>query len=106
MSEAFAVLNGRTPLVDYHSQYAQLVPYLAAGAMHLSGTSVGSWTDSCRAQCLALLGVCALLRRLVGGSLLALAPFAPFVAAGVHTRAVASRHDRVFSLWPLRYGGP
>ena len=31
MAETFAVLNGRTPLVDFHSQYAQLVPYLAAG---------------------------------------------------------------------------
>src|SRR6185503_18828354 len=39
--EAFSLLNGHAPLVDFHAQYGQLWAYVAAGGMRLFGTSLG-----------------------------------------------------------------
>ena len=44
LAEPFAVLNGRTPLVDFHAQYGQLWAYLAAAPMALLGATVGIYT--------------------------------------------------------------
>src|SRR6185312_10694273 len=41
LDEAFAPLNGLAPLAGFHAQYAQLLPYAAAGAMALFGASLG-----------------------------------------------------------------
>jgi hypothetical protein len=111
LDEPFAILNGRTPLVDFHAQYGQLVPYLAAAAMALLGTSVGVFTVTMvTGSGLALLAVHALLRRIVGSSLLALALYLPFVATGFFMK-IGPLEDRygpanLYSLWPIRYGGP
>jgi len=107
MSEAFAVLDGRTPLVDFHSQYAHLVPYLTAGAMWLAGTSAGVWSATMIAlSALTLLAVYATLRRIARRSLLAVALFAPFLAASGFLLSGIVTPFAVFSLWPMRYGGP
>jgi hypothetical protein len=111
MDEPFAILNGRTPLVDFHAQYGQLVPYLAAGALALFGTSIGTFTITMAlGSGLALLALYAVLRRIVRSSLLALGLFLPFVATGFFMR-IGPLEDRygpanLFSLWPIRYGGP
>jgi hypothetical protein len=107
MAETFAVLNGRTPLVDFHSQYAQLMPYLAAAALRVAGTSVGAWTGTMIAfSGLALLAVFAVLRRVMRGSVAALALFVPFLAGSAYLIFSRLSPLEIFSLWPMRYGGP
>jgi hypothetical protein len=111
MGEPFAILNGRTPLVDFHSQYGQLWPYVAAGTMTLLGASIGVFSVTMvTGSGLALLAIFALLRRIVRSSLLALALYLPFVATGFSMK-LGPLDDRygpanLFSLWPIRYGGP
>lgn len=111
MGEPFAILNGRTPLVDFHSQYGQLWPYVAAGTMALFGTSVEVFTITMAVGSgLALLAIFALLARIVRSSLLALLLYMPFVATGFFMK-IGPLDDRygpanLFSLWPIRYGGP
>lgn len=105
MSETFAVLNGRTPLVDFHSQYAQLIPYLAALPMGVFGASVGTWIATMIVlSALALLAVYALLRRVVRSSVAALALFLLFVAASGFVASGRLSSFEIFSVWPMRYG--
>lgn len=111
LDEPFAILNGRTPLADFHAQYGQLVPYGAAGAMALFGASLGVFTVTMTAASgLVLLAIYALLRRIVRSSLVALVLYLPFLATGFFMR-IGPLEDRygpanLFSLWPIRYGGP
>jgi hypothetical protein len=111
LDEPFAILDGRTPLADFHAQYGQLVPYVAAAAMALFGASIGVFTVTMTVGSgLALLAIYALLRRIVRSSLVALALWAPFLATGFFMK-IGPLDDRygpanLFSLWPIRYGGP
>ena len=110
LDEPFAVLNGRLPLVDFHAQYSQLIPYLAAAPMALLGDSLGVYTFTLVAgTALGMLALFALLRRVVGRSLLALVIFLPLLATGFFTEAgpPASRHGPVtlLSMFPMRYAG-
>jgi hypothetical protein len=111
MGESFAVLNGRTPLVDFHAQYGQLWAYLAAAPMALLGRTISTYSlVMVTGSGLALLTVYATFRRLVRSSLLALGLFAPFVATvgfmvvGPPGRRYESLN--LYSLWPIRYAGP
>lgn len=111
MGEAFAVLDGRTPLVDFHAQYGQLWAYLAAAAMALFGPTIGTYSVVMAAGSgLALLAVYATLRRVVRSSLLALVLFAPLLATAGFM-AVGPLENRytslnLYVLWPIRYAGP
>jgi hypothetical protein len=111
MAEPFAVLDGRTPLVDFHAQYGQLWAYLAAAPMALFGASIGSYTTvMATSSGLVMLAVYTLLRRLVRSSLLALALYLPFLATAFFM-IVGPPSDRygpenIFMLWPIRYAGP
>ena len=111
VDEALAVLNGRMPLAGFHPQYAQLWPYAAAGTMALFGASLGVYAAAIAAFTgAALLAVFATFRRVAGSSLLALALFAPFVATSffkIHG-TLANRYSpaSLYSLFPIRYGGP
>ncbi len=109
--EAYAVLDGRYPLVNFHAQYSQLWPYLAAGVMWLVGPSFGAYVAvMVTASGLSLLAVYALFRRIVHSSLLALALFMPFVATGffMEIGPLGNRYgpSNLFSMFPMRYGGP
>jgi hypothetical protein len=110
MSESFAILNGRTPLADFHAMYSHLWSYLVAGSLGIFGASAATWTVTMAALSgLAMLAVYALLRRLVRSSLIALILFAPFLA--ISFWVVGPPQDGIslatlFSMWPLRYGGP
>jgi hypothetical protein len=101
LNDAFAVLGGRTPLVDYHVIYAKLLPYPAALAMAALGATALVYTLAMAAlSLLALLAVYAVLRRIVDSSLLALALFVPFVAMS------DIEHPMQYTaMWPMRYGG-
>jgi len=101
VNDAFAILDGRTPLVDYHLLYAKLVPYPAALAMAVFGTTTLVYTVLMFVlSALALLAVYAIFRRLLRSSLLALGLFVPFVALSAvdHTMSLVA-------MWPMRYGG-
>jgi hypothetical protein len=112
MADAYAVLDGRTPLVDYHAVYGQLWGYLGAGPMALLGDTVGVFTSAMAiGSALALLAVYAVLRRLVRDPLLALALYLPFLATSLFVIAATEVPWRVsnvsiFSVWPMRYAGP
>jgi len=111
MAEPFAVLNGRTPLVDFHAQYGQVWAYLAAVPMGLFGATIFTYTlTMATGTGLAALAVYATLRRLVRGPLLALALYAPFLATAFFTiiGPPGNRYGpaNIFILWPIRYSGP
>jgi hypothetical protein len=112
LDEAFSILNGQAPLVDFHAQYGHLWAYLAAGGMTLLGASLGVYAAIMLAGTAATMAaVFATLRRIVGGSsLLTLALFAPFVATSFFMKLGPpdNRYSpaSLFSLFPMRYGGP
>jgi hypothetical protein len=110
MDETFAILDGRTPLVNFHPEYGQLWPYVAAAVMALAGTSIGVYSLVMTSiSGLALLAVYDVLRRILGRSALALALFLPFVASGFFMKLgpFENRYGpaNLFSLWPIRYAG-
>ena len=109
--EAFAILNGHAPLVDFHAQYGQLWAYIAAGGLTLFGTSLGVYAAIMLAGTAgAVAAVLATLRRLVGGWPAAAALFAPFVATSFYMEAgpLSNRYSpaNLFSVFPIRYAGP
>jgi hypothetical protein len=111
LDEAYAVLDQRAPLVDFHAQYGQLWPYVSAAFMKLFGASLETYVAvMVTASGLCLLAIYAVFRRLVHSSLLALALFLPFVATGFFTEIgpLANRYgpSNLFSMFPMRYGGP
>jgi len=114
MADPFAILDGRTPLVDYHAFYAQLSPYIGAGALRAFGGTVLAYAIAMTSlSLLALLAVFDVLRRVLGGrSLPALLLWAPFAATGFlaiqlgpHAVAHALGNAILFAIWPMRYGG-
>lgn len=111
IDESFAVLNGQSPLVDFHAQYGQLWAFVGAGGMALLGTSLGVYAAVMLAGTAgAMAAVFATFRRLTGTSLVALALFLPFVATSFFME-VGPPENRygpanLFSLFPIRYGGP
>ena len=106
MSETFAILDGRTPLVDFHAQYTQLWPYVTAAVMALFGSTVLVWTITMAVgSTLALLAIHAVLRRASGSAPLALLLYLSLLALGSAREDVLAAMN-VFSLWPLRLAGP
>ncbi|HEV7774083.1 MAG TPA: hypothetical protein VGO48_12440 [Conexibacter sp.] len=101
VNDAFAVLDGRTPLVDYHLLYAKLLPYPAALAMAIFGDSALVYgLLMLLLSALALLAVYAIFRRILSSSLLALGLFVPFLALGDIGNSML-----LTAMWPMRYGG-
>ena len=101
LTDVFAMLNGRTPLVDYHLLYATLLPYPSALVLAVFGeTALVFTTFMTLLSLLSLLAVFAILRRVARSSLLALGLFAPFVALGDVDNTMIMPAQ-----WPMRYGG-
>jgi hypothetical protein len=110
MNDALAVLDGRTPLVDYHGIYAKLFPYLTSVVLSTFGTTIFVYTAFMAAlNGLALLAVYAVFRRVTRSSLLALGLFLPFVATSdvncVKVVAGSVSPMALSAMWPMRYGG-
>jgi len=111
MAESFAVLDGRTPLVDFHAQYGRLWAYLAAAPMALFGATLGTYTAAMvTGTTLAMLAVYGILRRLVRSSLTALVLYAAFLATAFYM-VVGPPGDRygmanLYIMWPVRFSGP
>jgi len=94
----FAVLNGRTPLVDVHLLYSKLLPYPTALVMRTFGANGLVVSTFLAVLTLAsLVAIYAVYRRLVG-SVFALALFLPFVALSDATHVMP-----IPSIWPMRY---
>ena len=112
VDEAFSILNGQAPLVDFHAQYGHLWAYVAAGGLTLFGASLGVYAAIMLTGTAATMAaVFATMRRLVGGSSLqTLALFGPFVATSFFMKLgpPENRYSPVslFSLFPIRYFGP
>ena len=114
LNDSIAVLDGRTPLVDFHPIYAKLLPYVTAPVLAVFGTSAFVYTTfMALLSGLALIAVYATFRRVTRSSLLACALFAPFVATSdirlpIDLGADAGRDASpmlLACLWPMRYGG-
>jgi hypothetical protein len=112
MGDTYAILDGRTPLVDFHAVYAQLWPYVAALPMAVLGDTIGVFTIAMvMISGAALLATYAVLRRVVRSAPLALALYLPLLATSLYevaTREVAWRvsNGEIYSVWPIRYAGP
>jgi hypothetical protein len=111
LDETFAVLNGRTPLVDFTAQYGSLLPYPVAGIMALLGTSIGAFTAiMCLLNALALFAIYDLLRRVGRSSLIALLLFAPFLATSFFLLRgpLENRYTlaTIYADYPIRFAGP
>jgi hypothetical protein len=110
LDETFAILNGGVPLVSFHEQYAQLLPYGVAGIMALVGTTYLVYSTSLALMTGAvMLAVYATFRRVVRSSLLALALFLPFLATSFFKEEGTVENtygpSNLLSLFPVRYGG-
>ena len=110
LDEPFAVLNGRLPLVDFHAQYGQLMAFLAAAAMAIFGPSLIVYSlTMVTASCAAMIALFAILRRVVGRSLVALALYVPVLSTSFFAEfgPPENRHGPVtlFSVFPMRYAG-
>jgi hypothetical protein len=106
LNDAIAVLDGRTPLVDYHPIYAKLLPYPAAIALWTFGTTTLVYTTFMAVLAgLALLAVYSVFRHVTRSSLLALALFLPFVAASDIEAGNDGSPLTMAAMWPMRYGG-
>jgi len=111
MGDAFAILDGRTPLADFHAIYSELWGYVAAAPMATLGAGIMTFTVTMTAiSTLALMLVYDIFRRIVDSPLLALALYLPFMALGFIAigPVTASRvtNGSIFSVWPMRYAGP
>jgi hypothetical protein len=111
MDETFAVLNGRTPLVDFTTQYGALWPYVTALPMLTFGKTTLAFTLAmCAITALALMAAFGVLRRATRSSLGALLLYLPFLATSLFhlggTLQNASSVGSYYANWPLRYALP
>jgi hypothetical protein len=99
LTDAFAVLGGHDPLVDYRLLYAKLLPYPAALTLLAFGKTGFVYSlYATTLNLLALLAVYAIFRRVARSSLFALGLFVPFVAVTDMHRSLV-----IPGLWPMRY---
>lgn len=111
LDETFAVLNGRTPLVDFTAQYASLWPFAIAVPMLAFGKTVLTYTIVVSAiTSLALLSVYGVLRRVTRSATAALLLFLPFLATSLFEIEGPLRNrssvGSYYAAFPLRYAIP
>jgi hypothetical protein len=111
LDETFAVLNGRTPLVDFSAQYGSLSPYVIALPLLAFGKTLLTFTLAlCAITALALLAVYDALRRAARSSLAALLLYLPFLATSLFliagTLTNRSSVGTYSGNFPLRYAPP
>ncbi|MGN6189862.1 MAG: hypothetical protein ACTHOE_13285, partial [Conexibacter sp.] len=111
LDEVFAVINGRTPLVDFSTQYGSLVPYLAALPMIAFGKTLLVYAIAMATLTgIGMLAVYGVLRRVTRSTLAALLLYLPFLATSFFlldgTLRNRSSVETYFSTFPTRYAGP
>jgi hypothetical protein len=111
LDEVFAVLDGRSPLVNYIPTYASLWPYLIAFAMTVFGTTFGVFSIAmCTVSGLSLLAIFDVLRRASRSAIAALMLYLPFLATSLFAMhgGLVNRYgpSTLYSIFPFRYAGP
>ena len=77
----FSVVNGRTPLVDYIAQYANLLPLVLEPVLATFDSSITAVSIAmCTLSAIALLAVFGVFRQVTRGPWTALALYLPFLA--------------------------
>jgi hypothetical protein len=109
--DTYAVLNGRTPFVDFTPLYASLWPLVAALPLAAFGKALLVFTlTMCTLTGVALLAVFDLLRRVTRSATGALLLYLPLLATslftGEGTQAYGYTMGTYFGIFPLRYAGP
>ena len=113
IDEAYAILNGRTPLVNFHAQYGQLWPYVAATLdvrLRRRRSATFTITMAMRGPALGVLAVYA--RAAAGRAQLARRARALHAVRRdrlLHaTGPAATRYSpaNLFTIFPIRYVGP
>jgi hypothetical protein len=114
LTDAAAVLDGRTPFVDLDPIYAKLLPYLCVPVLSAFGANALSYSIFMALLAgLALLAVYSVFRRVTRGAVLALVLLIPFVATSDISLPIAQGLEAgqetspmmLAALWPMRYGG-
>jgi hypothetical protein len=111
LDEAFAVINGRTPLVDFSSQYASLLAWVGALSLLAFGKTLLVFTITmCALTALALLALFGVLRMASRSAVAALLLFLPVLATSFFKvdGSWLERHTfaSYFGAFPLRFAGP
>jgi len=111
MDETFAVVNGRTPLVDFTAQYGSLWPFVIALPVIVFGKTLLAFSiAACTISALALLAVYGVLRRAMRSSTAALLLYLPFLATSLFmlsgTLPNRSSGGSYYASFPLRYALP
>jgi len=106
-----ALVNGRTPLVNYVEQYASLLPFIVWPALRIGGTQVGTFTATmCLFSLFSLIAVERVFALITRNERLALALYVPFLATSLFF--VLRSGEQLFSwasyyaVFPMRYFGP
>jgi hypothetical protein len=107
----FSVVNGRTPLVDYIAQYANLLPLVLAPVLATFDSSITSFSIAmCALSAVALLAVFGAFREVTRGWWWALALYLPFLALALfpwHDQGPYRNFDATYyAVLPGRYLGP
>lgn len=112
LGEFAAVLNGRTPGVDFFPQYASVLPYALAPVFRVVGLTVATFTLAMAAlSAIALMLQFDVLRRVTQRPWIALALYVPLVALAFHPVEVLPNGSvatafSYFAVGPLRTFGP
>jgi hypothetical protein len=106
-----ALVNGRTPLVNYAEQYASLLPFIVWPVLRLGGAQVGTFTATmCFLSLISLLAVERVFALITRSERLALALYVPFLATSLFF--ILRSGSQLFSwasyyaVFPMRYAGP
>jgi hypothetical protein len=107
----FSVINGRTPLVDYIAQYANLLPLALAPILAAFDSSVTAYSVAmCLLSTVALLAVFGAFREVTRSCWWGLALYLPFVALALfpwHDSGPFRNFDATYyAVLPGRYLGP
>jgi len=110
LDETYAVIDGRTPLVDFTAQYGSLWPYPLALALVVFGKTFLVLSIAMAVlTAVALLAVFAVLRRVTRSAPAALALYLPFLATAMFKVGGTSANRYTFGdywgMFPLRYAG-
>jgi hypothetical protein len=107
----FAAVNGRTPLVDYISQYANLLPILVEPVLRAAGPSITSLSITlCVLSALAMVAIYGAFVQIVRGMWRALALYVPWVALSLfpwnQDGPYREFNGIYYGVFPGRYFGP
>jgi hypothetical protein len=107
----FAAVNGRTPLVDFIADYANLLPLLVAPILGAFDSSITAYTSiMCVLSGLGLLAVFGVFGEVTRGRWKALALYVPFVALALfpwnESGPFRETNGIYFGVLPGRYFGP